>query len=209
MFKHPYQDIQSERLLLVVLEEKQYPNSEYRHIRTSVIRRAVPHKMAAKIDSSENCVETWNDDYETKCSGYRVASYVFPKPGTPTFVDDLQLRGQIDEMPRPMRNGKPYGNEIRFSPYMVDQNTARAILDFYTKYNKVSDKNEWRHSEDDYYVALAHLAQFLKIDKIVFHKEGVRHCALSETNCFEEMDIFNAKVRLDKLLAPFLQTPTE
>lgn len=198
MFKHPHQDIQSERLLLVALEEKQFHNSEYRHIRATVIRRAVAHTL--REDGSG--VDTWNDDHKEKCSGYRVASYVFTKTAA-TYVDDMQLRGQIDEMPRPMRNGRPYGNNVTFTPYNVDQNTARAISDFYTKHEKFYDKNNLRRQDDDFYVALHYLAVFLKITKIVFFKKGVRHAALSEANCFEEVDLVQAKVRIDEMLEPF------
>jgi hypothetical protein len=204
MFKHPHSDIQSERLLLVSLEEPSFHNSEYRHIRATVVRRAVPHKYRA--DAPAICdgtgVETWNDDHITKCSGYRVASYVFSKTSA-TYVDDMQLRGQLDVMPRPMRNGRPYGNKVIFKPYDVDQNTARAISDFYTKYGKFFDKNNLRRQDDDFYVALHYLAVFLKITKVVFFKPGVRHASLSEANRFEEMDLVQAKVRIDELLAPF------
>lgn len=209
MFRHPYQDIQSERLLLVVLEEKPDFQSEYRHIRATVIRRAVPHLLTPIIEEGDvQTVQTWNDDYPAKCSGYRVASYVFSKPGTPTFVDDMQLRGQLDVKPNALRNGRPYGNSIRFTPYLVDQNTSRAILDFYNKFNKFVDKHGLTRQDDDFYVALNHLAQFLKITKVVFMDKGVRHCSLSETHCFEEVDIAFAKVHIDNLLAPFLQAET-
>jgi hypothetical protein len=208
MFKHPHQDIQSERLLLIALEDKQFHNSEYRHMRATVIRRAVPHKLRADAPAiyDGTGVEIWNDDHIGKCSGYRVASYVFSKTSA-VYVDDMQLRGQIDVMPRPMRNGRPYGNNVSFSPYNVDQNTARAILDFYTKYGKFLDKNNLPNHNDDFYVALHYLAVFLKITKVVFFKKGVRYASLSEANCFEEMDLVQAKVRLDEMLEPFYAKP--
>jgi hypothetical protein len=147
-------------------------------------------------------VETWNDDHIANCSGYRVASYVFSKTSA-VYVDDMQLRGQLDAMPRPMRNGRPYGNKVTFTPYSVDQNTARAISDFYTKHEKFYDKNNLRRQDDDFYVALHYLAVFLKITKIVFFKPGVRHASLNESNCFEEVDLVQAKVRIDEMLEPF------
>jgi hypothetical protein len=205
MFKHPHQDIQSERLLLVTLEEPQFHNSEYRHIRATVIRRAVPHKMALPTEETNAPrVDIWNDDHIDKCTGYRVASYVFSKTSG-TYVDDMQLRGQMDVMPRPMRDGRPYGNNVTFTPHNVDQNTARAILDFYSKHEKFCDKNHLNRAPDDFYVALHYLAVFLKITKVVFFKKGVRHAALSEANCFEEMDLVQTKVRIDEMIAPFYQ----
>ncbi len=203
-FRHMHNDIQSERLLLVVLEEPTYGGSEYRHIRASVIRRAVPHKM--REDGSG--VNTWNDDHIGKCKGYRVASYVLSKTSG-TYVDDMQLRGQIDAMSKPMRDGRPYGNEIRFSPYLVDQNTARAILDFYVKFDKFIDKNNLARRPDDFYVALQHLAVFLKISKVVFYKSGVKCASLEEADKFEEVDLGTAKVLIDGLLAPFVQIPAK
>lgn len=203
-FRQPYQDPRSERLLLVALEEKQYHGSEYRHIRATVVRRAVPHKMAPKIDGSENCVAEWHDDYEAKCTGYRVASYVFPTSATNIYVDDMQLRGQIDVMPKPLREGRPYGNKVDFKPHTVDANTAQAIAAFYKKFNAFVDKYNLTRQDDDFYVALNHLAQFLKITKVVFYKKYVTHAALSDVNVFEECDIAFAKVRINEMLKPFL-----
>lgn len=206
-FRQPYQDPRSERLLLVALEEKQYHGSEYCHIRATVIRRAVPHTIDPNV---VDCVKEWNDDYEAKCRGYRVASYVFPTPSTNIYVDDMQLRGQIDAMPRPLRNGRPYGNSIRFTPHQVDANTAQAISSFYKKFNAFVDKYNLTRQDDDFYVALNHLAQFLKITKVVFYKKYITHAALSDVNVFEETDIAFAKVRIDEMLAPFLnETPNE
>lgn len=200
-FRQPYQDPRSERLLLVALEEKQYHGSEYRHIRATVVRRAVPHKIDPNVVGT---VKEWNDDYEAKCTGYRVASYVFPTSASNIYVDDMQLRGQIDAMPKPMRDGRPYGNKVTFTPYQVDANTAQAITAFYKKFNAFVDKYNLTRQDDDFYVALNHLAQFLKITRVVFYKPHVTHASLSEANCFEETDIAFAKVRIDEMLAPFL-----
>ena len=203
-FRQPYQDPRSERLLLVTIERKEYP-SDYRHIRATVIRRAVPHKMAPKIDSSENCVAEWNDDYEAKCSGYRVASYVFPTASTNIYVDDMQLRGQIDVMPRPLRDGRPYGNTVRFTPYELNANTAQAISSFYKKFDAFVAKHNLTRQDDDFYVALNHLAQFLKITRVAFYRPDIACSSLDQANCFEETDIAFASVRINELLAPFLQ----
>lgn len=197
--RYIYQYPQAERLLLVVLEQPQYGGSEFRHINATVVRRAVPHKMKDYSDS----VETWNDDYEARCFGYRVASHVLTKTSG-IFVDDLQLRGQIDTTPSLLRrNNKPYGNDIKFKPYNVCQNTARAITDFYTKYARFCDKQKVRRSDDDFYVALAHLANFLKITKVVFYKSHMRGNSLGEPENFEEYDLASAKIRIDELLLPF------
>lgn len=204
-FRHMHQDVQSERLLLVVLESSDFAHSEYRHIRATVVRRAVPHAV-----NSEGVVVDWADDYENKCFGYRVASYCLTKTSG-TYVDDMQLRGQIDANPayQPLNAGKPYGNEINFKPHSVCQNSARAILDFFNKRDKFLDKFGLSRRGDDFYVELNHLAQFLKITKVLFYKPGVRHTSLSETANFEECDIAFAKVRIDEMLAPFARPVTE
>jgi hypothetical protein len=202
-FRHMHQDVQSERLLLVVLEDKQYAGSEYRHIRATVIRRAVPHVMRKENDL-DNVVNTYNDAHPNQCQGYRVASYCLTKTSG-TYVDDMQLRGQIDTMPRPCRDGWPYGNKVRFQPYEVCANTARAISDFYKKQEKFIDKYGLTRQDDDFYVALNHLAQFLGITRVVFYKDGVRHSSLETASNFVETDIAFAKVRIDEMLKPFLQ----
>ena len=211
-FRQPYQDPRSERLLLVALEEKQYHGSEYRHIRATVVRRAVPHKLRKDCPPiyDGTGVKEWNDDHPNKCSGYRVASYVFPTNSTNIYVDDMELRGQIDVMPRPLRDGRPYGNAVRFTPHQVDANTAQAITAFYKKFNAFVDKYNLTRQDDDFYVALNHLAQFLKITRVVFFKPGVTRASLSEANCFEETDIAFAKINVDAMLKPFLnETPKE
>ena len=211
-FRHMHQDVQSERLLLVVLESSDFHNPEYRHIRATVVRRAVPHKLRADAPAiyDGTGVEVWNDDHPGKCFGYRVASYVFSR-NKGTYVDDMQLRGQIDANPayQPLNGGKPYGNEINFKPHSVCQNSARAILDFFNKRAKFLDKFGLSRRGDDFYVELNHLAQFLKITKVLFYKPGVRHTSLAETANFEETDIAFAKERIDEMLAPFARPVTE
>lgn len=198
MFRAMYQDVQSERLLLVALETPESYAREYRHIRATVVRRAVPHKMK----DYSGAVDVWNDDYTEKCSGYRNASYVLTKTSG-TYVDDMQLRGQIDVCDKPLHEGRPYGNDIKFKPFEVCQNAARAINDFYTKFDKFVDKHGIARRPDDFYVALNHLAQFLKITTVLFYKPQVRHCSLAETNCFSEVDIAFAEQVILNMLAPF------
>lgn len=202
-FRQPYQDYSSQRLLLVVLEDKEYAGSEYRHIRATVIRRAVPHKVQENTLGGTDTVIEWFDDHPNRCTGYRVASYVFPTKNSNIYVDDLQLRGQIDEMPNPLNKGRPYGNEVRFRPHTVDANTAHAISSFYKKYSKFYEDNNLSRRQDDFYTALKSLSQFLKVSTICFYKPGVRHAALSEANCFEEMHIVDAEERINTMLAPF------
>lgn len=103
----------------------------------------------------------------------------------------------------PLNKGRPYGNQVEFKPHTVDWNTARAIADFYKKQDAFATKHNLTRRDDNFYVALNHLAQFLKITKVLFHKDGVTHCSLSEANCFEETDIAFASVRIDEMLQPF------
>lgn len=202
-FRHMHQDLQSERLLLVVLEDPQYGGSEYRHIRATVIRRAVAHTYK---DDQPSVVAQWGDDAPSKCFGYRVASYCFPTKQNGIFVDDMQLRGQIDaKCSSPLNSGRPYGTDVRFTPYSVCQNTARAISDFYTKRDKYFEKMGFARQDEEFYVALCHLAQFLKITKCVFQSPNVRHTSLSEINNFIETDLAGASVHVERLLAPFIR----
>lgn len=210
-FRHMHNDIRSEYFLLVVLENSDRYSQEYRHIRAEVVRRAVPHKMAILAEPHfEPRVEVWNDDHKDNCTGYRSASWVLSKTSG-TYVDGMALRGQIDSHPihTPLNKGRPYGNNVDFKAHSIDWNTARAIADFYKKQDAFVTKHNLTRRDNDFYVALNHLAQFLKITKVLFHKEGVTHCSLAEANCFEETDIAFASVRIEEMLKPFYkETPT-
>lgn len=202
-FRHMHNDIRSEYLLLVVLENLDCYSREYRHIRAEVVRRAVPHKMAILAEPHfEPRVEVWNDDHKDNCTGYRSASWVLSKTSG-TYVDGMTLRGQIDVGSRPLNKGRPYGNRVEFKAHSIDWNTARAIEQFYKKQDAFVTKHNLTRRDNDFYVQLNHLAQFLKITKVLFHKEGVTHCSLAEANCFEETDIAFASVRIDEMLKPF------
>ena len=198
-FRHLYSEAPGERLLHVVLEEPSDYGSEYRHIRATVLRRAASHVMR---EDGSAVAQYWDDHNAT---GYRVASYVLTKTGG-TYVDDMQLRGQIDNTANPMHEGRPYGNQVDFRPYSVDANSARAISDFYTKYGKFLDKNELYNHSDDFYVALHYLAVFLKITKVIFSKPGVRQTNLGDANNFEELNLVEAGVRINEMLRPFAKS---
>ena len=163
-----------------------------------MLRRAASH--VPKEDGSG--IATYWD--EEKATGYRVASYVLSKTGG-TYVDDMQLRGQIDATQNPMHEGRPYGNNVEFKPYKVDANTARAISDFYAKYSKFLDKNKLYNQSDDFYVAMHYLAVFLKITKVIFSKPGKRQTNLSDLDNFEELNLVEAGVRINEMLAPFVK----
>ena len=198
----PYQDASSERLLLVALEEPRYPISDYRHIRATVVRRAVPHKMK---DYNSAVVDEYWDAPEERCTGYRVASYVKQARGVNIYVDDMQLRGQIDAMPQPMRDGRPYGNKVKFQPYQVQMDSAKAIFEFFRKMEIFKNRHNLK-SSDDFYVELNHLAQFLKITRVLFYKPGITHSSLESTGNFFECDIAFAEEPINTMLRPFLHT---
>ena len=199
-FRHISTEIASERLLLVVLEDAEHYNSgQYRHIRATVIRRAVPHIMQKEAPL---LVAEYMDEFASRCQGYRVASYSSARKDA-VYVDDMQLRGQIDVLDNPLNNGRPYGNKVNFKPFDVCKNSAKAIFGFFQKMENFKNRHGLNRSDKDFYVELNHLAQFLKITRVVFLKPGVRHASLSEANCYEEIDIAFAKERIDAMLAPF------
>jgi hypothetical protein len=149
-------------------------------------------------------VEEYNDAPAERCTGYRVASYV-KQARQDIYVDDMQLRGQIDAMPKPMRDGRPYGNKIVFKPYQVQMDSAKSIFEFFRKMKIFKTKFNLNRSGDDFYVELNHLAQFLKLTRVLFYKPGVRHSSLEEANNFFECDIALCEERINEILAPFLQ----
>lgn len=197
-----HNDISSKYLLLIALEERDSFSSEYRHISATVVRQAMPHAV-----NSENVVVDWADEYADKCTGYRSASWVLSKTSG-IYVDGMCLRGQIDVGPRPLNKGRPYGNNVDFKAHSIDWNTARAIADFYKKQDAFVTKHNLTRRDNDFYVQLNHLAQFLKITKVLFRKKGVTHCSLAEANCFEECDIVFASVRINEMLQPFYKETT-
>lgn len=203
----PYQDPTSERLLLVALEDPRFFGTKYRHIRATVVRRAVPHKLRKDAPAiyDGTGVEVWNDAHEPHCTGYRVASYVKLPYGKSIYVDDMQLRGQIDTVLQPMRDGKPYGNKISFKPYSVQMDSAKAIFDFFQKL-EIFKKQHGINASDDFYTELNHLAQFLKITRVLFFKPGVGFSNLELTGNFFECDIALCEEHINAMLAPFLRT---
>ena len=203
-FRHLDADPRSERLLFVRLEEPSYGLSEYRHVRATVVRRAVPHAYANEADALVNKAQTWGDDKPSKCFGYRCASWQPVKSGG-IYVDDMQLRGQIDLCHNPMHEGRPYGNEVSFSPHSVDANTAHAMSSTFTKWQNFCDRHNIRNRGDSFYIALNHLAQFLKITTTLWFMPGHEGCSFEKQQNFEELDIAFAEERLNILLAPFYQ----
>lgn len=203
-FRHPHTDPVSERLLLVVLEEPQSFSTEFRHIRASVIRRAVPHTYASEADALAKNVQTWNDDHPDKCQGYRVASYVYPTASTNLYVDDMQLRGQIDAYPNGARlaEGRPYANRVTFKPYEVTYQEANAISQFFVKFGRYMEKQN-ESCNDDFVKHLARLAKFLKITRFVFHKPGIHHTSLESIGNLDEMNLVDAIIRIEAMLKPF------
>lgn len=201
-FRHLSCEITSERLLLVVLEEREQYSGDYRHIRATVVRRAVPHVMQKEAPLY---VATYNDAFAVSCSGYRVASYSSTHKVSAVYVDAMQLRGQIDTCTKPLNEGRPYANKVNFKPHDVCKYSAKAMFGFFQKLENFKNRHGLTHRDDNFFVELNHLAQFLKITKVLFIKGGVRHCSLADAQCYEEVDIAFAKERIDAMLAPFLQ----
>lgn len=202
-FKHMHNEIRSERLLLVTLEPQDTSpwGGPYRHINATVIRRAVPHM----VNDLNQQVLVYNDGPKETTGGYRIASYVLTKLAG-LYVDNMRLRGQIDVgYNEPLNEGRPYGNKIDFNPHTVDKNIARGILNFYSKYDMFHDKHGLSRSDSNFYVVLNHLAQFLKITKVVIIRpEYANHRAsLDNTSAYEEIDIALCEPRILQMLAPF------
>lgn len=198
-FIHSYQDFKGEYLLLVSLEDSHIGSPEYRHITASVIRRVVPHVMA---EGFNNPVKEWRDDFPGRAEGYRYAAYVFPTRGRPIYVDAMNLRGQIDTgaYSKPLNAGRPYACKVRFKPYEVNWNIARATNDFFKRQDAFVDKHKLSSTEDNFYAALHHLAQFLGITTVAFYKPEAHSRSLAEPSNFLETDIAFANEAIDNLI---------
>lgn len=71
------------------------------------------------------------------------------------------------------------------------------------------EKHKLTRQDNNFYVALNHLAQFLKITTLLFFKPGLTYLPLSEPSNFFETDIAFAHVRIEEMLSPFTNRPPQ
>lgn len=211
-FVHPNGDTRSERLLLVVMEREErvgMMRGEWRHIRATIIRRAVPHRLRPDAADARDSagVEEWHDDWADRCAGYRTASYQYTKTSH-IYVDGMELRGQIDALPtgKALNKGRPYGNSITFKPYSVGALEAKAIGDFYKKYTSYTQKRAWCGGQEEFPVHLERLSRFLNISRFVFYKPNVDYTSLETINNLNEVNLTDALAEVEVLLKPFATT---
>jgi hypothetical protein len=191
----------AERLLLVILEEPaRYDNGPYRHIRATVVRRAVSNVVATKDGQVSKF-------YDGTAVGYRRCTWNKSTNGA-VFVESLQLRGQIDsnrEGDQALNGGAPYGNKVTFNPYLVESDNAQAMCVFYAKWDKYLQKeyDAGRRSDSDRFTnMLTHLAKFLGITSFLFAKFPNCH-NLEMAQNFEERVGMEACEHILQMLAPF------
>ena len=188
-------DTPAERLMLVHLEKQKFP-SDYRHICAYPVRRAVAHTY--KEDGVK--VDEWYDGDAAKATGYRNCAWNKTTTGG-VYIQEMVLRGQIDvNTSTPLAGGMPYGTEVRCKPYEVDMQTAKAIYETLSKWDKFCQKHPRRN--DAFLPQLLLWAKFLRTDRFVFYKNPVKG-DLSIAENFEETDIIGAVEQVTKMLAPF------
>lgn len=186
--------------MLVQLENQDF-SSDYRHIRAYPIRRAVAHTY--KEDGIR--VDKYWDGDATKATGYRNCAWSKTTTGG-IYVQEMALRGQMNvNTSNPLAGGMPYGNTIRCNPYEVYTQSAKAIYETLSKWDKFCAKEP--RTEDRFLPQLLLWAKFLRIDRFVFYKNSNNN-NLSVAENFEETDTFGAVERVTKMLAPFAHIST-
>lgn len=146
----------------------------------------------------------WRDGKDAQ--GYRNCSWSKSTTGA-IYTASMELRGQIDATSNPLREGRPYGNGIEFKPHSVDKNTAKAIYDTYSKYEKFCEKQS-NGTRDDFAAELFRLSQFLRISKFLFYKNP-RSYSLSNPLLFDEADYPEACNKIAEIIAPFYKPRQE
>lgn len=190
---------QAQRLLLVELEAKEGFYSNYRHIRATVVRYAVSHKIG-----ENGRIAQWNDDHNS--TGYRNAVWSSAHPTKAIYVAGLRLRGQIDIDPlqAPLQEGRPYGNRVEYSTGYVETDSAKAMHEGFTKMNKAHEKLGAAARPDEFVVQLGALASILGISKFLFYKNATnQNSNLGLAGNFEEANFSEACFIVKGMLEPF------
>jgi hypothetical protein len=201
-FTHLSDETPGERFLHVTLEANEQQWHEWRHCRATVVRAAVSHTK-----KEDGTVLNYYD--EKNAIGYRNASWSKAGAGG-LFVESMALRGQIDVgRVTPLAEGRPYANEVRFTPYDVRKDNAIAMAAFHTKYCAYQQKkyNEGCRNiyKDDFFTQLSYLAGFLKIKNFLFNKQNCNGFNLADANNFEGIDQVDLPAKLHELLGDFEQ----
>jgi hypothetical protein len=196
-FNHLNNEAPGKRFLFVQLEQPERYSTDWRHICATVVREAVSH-----IPPNET--KTWWDYYdEQNAQGYRCSSWSARSPKA-VYVEDLQLRGQIDvNRSEPLNNGRPYANKVEFRTHSVDANNARAMNDFFTKMHKFYDKHNYRIESDSFLGSLYALSEFLGIKTFLFYAPGITSSSFDQKDNFIECNFAEATEQINKMLAPF------
>ena len=196
-FNHLNNEAPGRRYMFVRMEQTERYCTEWRHILATVAREAVSH-----IPPNENKTH-WDYFDETYAKGYRCASWSARSPKA-LYVDDMQLRGQIDVgRTTPLNNGRPYGNEIRFKPHEVTADNARAIDAFYTRMHKWYDKNKYPYSSDSFLGSLYILSEFLGIKHFLVYAPGVTHSSYDRIENFVVLNFAEFTEWYNKTMEPF------
>lgn len=202
MIYSPADEAPTERLIMVTLDGVDGYTREVRHIRATIVRRAMSHQVIPATDTRAEQTVYWDDKVAT---GYRNASYSSSKKNG-LYVDGMFLRGQMDLGPKPLNEGMPYATDISFNCQYLKAREAHAISNFFTKYDKAVE--HYRQNgivfkrTDNFENALREMAVVLDIGKFVFIADTDMQysSSLSDAHRFVEESVAGFGWRVIKLI---------
>ncbi len=193
----------SERLVLIVLESRDKNDNTYRHLRASVVRRAMSHQVS--LTST-----TYYDD--RVATGYRNASWSSAKSSA-VYVADLYVRGQMSKTNILYDNdntpsiAQPYGNEVVFQPHLVTHRDAMNMANTYKNFDKQVNNLTKKGIEfsNTFEGQCTRLAIMLNIKTFLFNEAPDRlapclNANLSQTGYYQEATHQDMKWKLSKLI---------
>lgn len=201
MIYNPAEEAPTERLIMVTLESADHVSREFRHIRATIVRRAMSHELIPATDTRAEQTVYWDDKVAT---GYRNADYSSSKKNG-LYVNGMFLRGQMDLCANPMNEGMPYAADISFNCHYLKAREAHAVSNFFAKYDKAVEK--YRENgivfkrTDNFENALREMAVVLDIRKFVFQADiNSQHSSLSEAGYYVEESVVSFGWRVTKLI---------
>lgn len=193
----PSSEPASERLLHIFLLPRPTYGGDYRHIGTSVVRRALADRKNPDTERME-----YNDGVHV--SGYRRATWS-NSTERGVFVDNLSVHGQIDAYgPNKLRDGKPYGNEPQFEPHRVQAREAALMAKTFAhlsrRYKALTEKGHVFDNDNYADMVRAH-ALALGIKRCIVLRKGRERAGYDDKDAYIEFDLKDIVYYVDDLLA--------
>lgn len=194
---YPESEPASERLLHIFIVPRPSYGGDYRHISTSVVRRA----LADRTNPDTN-LRQYNDG--ALVTGYRRATWS-NSTKTGVYVESLSVQGQMDVYgDNKLRDGKPYGNEVQFEPGRVQARECEFMYKTFAllsrKYKALTEKGHVFDNDNFADMVRAH-ALALGIKKCIVLRKGYTNADFSTANAYYEFDLKDLAWQVDQMIA--------